>query len=64
MEHEQFGEERLTESLNVLGDRHTAQDVIDAVTAAVRAFTSGIDIDDDHAALVMTATPPAGLRGV
>ncbi|MEV6780976.1 SpoIIE family protein phosphatase [Streptomyces sp. NPDC051098] len=54
---DQFGEERLADALRGLGDRYTAQDAIDAVTEAVRAFTGGNDIDDDQAALVLTATP-------
>ncbi|WP_394427954.1 SpoIIE family protein phosphatase [Streptomyces sp. SGAir0957] len=54
---DQFGEERLAETLGAaLGAPHSAQDVIDTLTRAVRAFTGGHDVDDDQAALVLTAT--------
>ncbi|MFF7203186.1 SpoIIE family protein phosphatase [Streptomyces sp. NPDC008141] len=56
-----FGEERLADALNRLGERCTAQDAIDAVTEAVRVFTGGNDRDDDQAALVLTATSAVGL---
>jgi serine phosphatase RsbU (regulator of sigma subunit) len=55
-EHEQLGEERLAHALNQeLGETPTAQQVIDAVTAVVRAFAGGTGISDDQAALVLTA---------
>lgn len=55
---DQFGDERLVHALGSrLRGAHTAQDVIDTLTDAVRAFTGGKDIDDDQAALVLTAAP-------
>ncbi|QMU76827.1 SpoIIE family protein phosphatase [Streptacidiphilus sp. PB12-B1b] len=56
---EQFGEERLAQALTGV-PAHSAQEVVDAVNGAVRAFTGGIDIDDDQALLVLTATGAAG----
>ncbi|MEU8952093.1 SpoIIE family protein phosphatase [Streptomyces sp. NPDC048489] len=56
---EQFGEERLAHALSTLGQKHSAQDVVDTLTRAVRTFTSGITIDDDQAVLVLTAAPAA-----
>ena len=55
-EHEQLGEEGLVHALGRgLGESPTAQQVIDAVTAIVGAFSGGTDISDDQAALVLTA---------
>jgi serine phosphatase RsbU (regulator of sigma subunit) len=55
-EHEQLGEERLAHALSQeLGAAPTAQQVIDAVASAVRAFTGGTGGGDDQAALVLTA---------
>ncbi|MDI5972698.1 SpoIIE family protein phosphatase [Streptomyces sp. SL13] len=54
---EQFGEERLSEALALR--RPTAAEVIETLTAAVRAFTGPGVVDDDQAALVLTATPAA-----
>ncbi|MFJ4716233.1 GAF domain-containing SpoIIE family protein phosphatase, partial [Streptomyces sp. NPDC088785] len=51
-----FGERRLAEALTGAPHRPTAQQVIDAVTQAVHAFTDGRDSDDDQAVLVLTAT--------
>jgi GAF domain-containing protein len=54
-EHEQLGEERLARVLSQdLGEAPTAQQVIDVVTSAVRAFAGGAG-EDDQAALVLTA---------
>ncbi|MFD3546524.1 SpoIIE family protein phosphatase [Streptomyces sp. NPDC058655] len=53
---EQFGEERLAEALATTPRPHTAADVITCLTRAVRAFTGAGGIDDDQAALVLTAT--------
>ncbi|MCT9094108.1 SpoIIE family protein phosphatase [Streptomyces sp. ASQP_92] len=55
---EQFGERRLADALTSAMHRPGAQDVIDALTQAVRSFTGGHDIDDDQAVLVLTATEP------
>ncbi|MFJ3194389.1 SpoIIE family protein phosphatase [Streptomyces griseoviridis] len=55
---DQFGEERLAAALNAgIGTGHTARDVIAVLTEAVREFTLGTEVDDDQAALVLTATP-------
>jgi serine phosphatase RsbU (regulator of sigma subunit) len=55
-EHEQFGEERLARVLSQdLGAVPSAQQVIDVVTSAVRAFdgSAGTDTGDDQAILVL-----------
>ncbi|MER8120543.1 SpoIIE family protein phosphatase [Streptomyces sp. NPDC094031] len=57
---EQFGEERLTHALGHASSPLTAQQTIDTLTRAVHAFTGPHGIHDDQAALVLTATPPAG----
>jgi len=55
-EHEQLGEERLAQALRQEpGGAPTAQQVIDAVTAAVHAFAGDVGLGDDQAALVLTA---------
>ena len=60
-EHEQLGEERLAHALRLESGRTpTAQQVIDAVTATVRAFAGDVGLGDDQAALVLTATPAGG----
>ncbi|MET9497063.1 SpoIIE family protein phosphatase [Streptomyces sp. NPDC006552] len=55
---EQFGEERLRAVVGGPGAPRGAQDVIDALTRAVRAFTGAREIDDDQAVLALTATGP------
>nr|WP_272926752.1 PP2C family protein-serine/threonine phosphatase [Streptomyces sp. SID4946] len=57
---EQFGEERLTQALGHASSPLTAQQTIDTLTGAVHAFTGPHGVHDDQAALVLTATPPAG----
>jgi serine phosphatase RsbU (regulator of sigma subunit) len=53
---EQFGDERLARILSrELGETHTAQQVIDALTSAANAFVGGTCTGDDQAALVLTA---------
>ncbi|MEU5310879.1 SpoIIE family protein phosphatase [Streptomyces sp. NPDC021562] len=52
---EQFGEDRLTQTLATRRDT-SPEAVIDALTRAVRAFTGTTGMDDDQAALVLTAT--------
>ncbi|MFD5536768.1 SpoIIE family protein phosphatase [Streptomyces sp. NPDC127079] len=53
---EQFGEDRLTQAL--VTQHHTSPEtIIDAVTRAVQAFTGSTGMDDDQAALVLTAAP-------
>ncbi|WP_405690183.1 SpoIIE family protein phosphatase [Streptomyces sp. NBC_01185] len=51
---ELFDEDRLNQALTPSPQRAPA--VLDALTAAVHAFTGGRDIDDDQAVLVLTAT--------
>ncbi|MFG2608492.1 GAF domain-containing SpoIIE family protein phosphatase [Streptomyces sp. NPDC048514] len=53
---EQFGEERLTDTLTGIGHPVTAEEVIAALTGSVRTFTGVHGIDDDQAVLVLTAT--------
>ncbi|MFI7388128.1 SpoIIE family protein phosphatase [Streptomyces sp. NPDC049813] len=56
-ENRQFGEERLAAALGArLGAPHTPQHVIDTLTRTLRAFTGAHGVDDDQAALVLTAT--------
>lgn len=55
---EQFGEEGLANAL-ATPRLDTAPDVIDALIRAVRAFSGAGGIDDDQAALVLTATAAA-----
>ncbi|MFF8592961.1 SpoIIE family protein phosphatase [Streptomyces sp. NPDC015220] len=53
---QQFSEERLADVLGRdLPTPHTAQDVVAALTQALHAFTGTRGIDDDQAALVLTA---------
>ncbi|MFD3524878.1 GAF domain-containing SpoIIE family protein phosphatase [Streptomyces sp. NPDC058653] len=56
-----FDEDRLIQALNSAPRR--APDVLGALTAAVRSFTDGRDIDDDQAVLVLTVTHPGADRG-
>ncbi|MFE5833656.1 SpoIIE family protein phosphatase [Streptomyces sp. NPDC056508] len=53
---EQFGEHRLTEALAGLPGGAGSHRVVETLTRAVRAFTGDQGIDDDQAALVLTAT--------
>ncbi|WP_423834532.1 SpoIIE family protein phosphatase [Streptomyces manipurensis] len=56
-----FDDQRLFDAVSSAPERPTAQDIIDALTQAVRTFTAGDTIDDDQAILVLTATtPPTG----
>ncbi|MEU5666449.1 SpoIIE family protein phosphatase [Streptomyces longwoodensis] len=58
---DQFGEDRLAHALTA---RHGGrpQRVIDTLIQAVHAFTGGKGVDDDQAALVVTATAPDDLE--
>ncbi|GLY41890.1 hypothetical protein Amsp01_079130 [Amycolatopsis sp. NBRC 101858] len=56
---EQFGDDRLLDAVGSAPARPGAQDVLDAVTAAVRGFARDESGTDDQAALVITAKPPA-----
>ncbi|WP_328453172.1 SpoIIE family protein phosphatase [Amycolatopsis sp. NBC_00438] len=62
---EQFGDDRLLDAVTSTPARPGAHDVLDAVTAAVRAFAQAETGTDDQAALVITARPAftAGDRG-
>ncbi|MHA6757338.1 SpoIIE family protein phosphatase [Streptacidiphilus sp. PAMC 29251] len=53
---EQFGEERLAQALTKAPQQATASQVIHTLTEALRIFTDGKEINDDQAALVLTAT--------
>ncbi|MFE5515730.1 SpoIIE family protein phosphatase [Streptomyces sp. NPDC056529] len=53
---EQFGEHRLTEALAGLPGGSGSHRIVETLTRAVRAFTGDQGIDDDQAALVLTAT--------
>jgi serine phosphatase RsbU (regulator of sigma subunit) len=55
---EQFGDDRLLDAIASTPARPGAQDVLGAITAAVRAFTRETDGTDDQAGLVVTATSP------
>ncbi|MEU6807428.1 SpoIIE family protein phosphatase [Streptomyces sp. NPDC046831] len=52
---EQYGDARLARALASAPRRPGAQDVLRAVTGDVHFFTGGGDVDDDQAALVITA---------
>ncbi|GHD25954.1 PP2C family protein-serine/threonine phosphatase [Streptomyces galbus] len=56
---EQFGEERLARALSARHDGQP-QRIIDRLVEAVHAFARDTGIDDDQAALVVTATAPGG----
>ncbi|MFH0518517.1 SpoIIE family protein phosphatase [Streptomyces sp. M41] len=59
-EGEQFGDERLTDTLTGrLKGSYSAEDVISTLINEVRAFTGLAGVDDDQAALVLTATGAA-----
>ncbi|WP_435190750.1 SpoIIE family protein phosphatase [Streptomyces sp. bgisy126] len=53
---EQFGEHRLAEALAGLPGGAGSHRIVETLTRAVRAFTGDQGIDDDQAALVLTAT--------
>ncbi|MFB7029936.1 MULTISPECIES: SpoIIE family protein phosphatase [unclassified Streptomyces] len=53
---EQFGEHRLAEALAGLPGGSGSHHIVETLTRAVRAFTGDQGIDDDQAALVLTAT--------
>ncbi|MEG8277303.1 SpoIIE family protein phosphatase [Streptomyces sp. AHA2] len=58
---EQYGEARLIEALGSTPRRPTADDIVDTVAADIRAFVGGRTVEDDQAALVITAEePPPG----
>ncbi|MET8897110.1 SpoIIE family protein phosphatase [Streptomyces albogriseolus] len=56
---EQYGEARLAEALASTPARPTATDIVRRLTEDIRAFTSGCTVDDDQAALVVTARGPS-----
>ncbi|MFD4273365.1 GAF domain-containing SpoIIE family protein phosphatase [Streptomyces cyaneofuscatus] len=55
-DNELFGDRRLADALADAPAGPAAQQLIDAVTHSVHAFTGGHGIDDDQAILVLTAT--------
>ncbi|MFC8293928.1 SpoIIE family protein phosphatase [Streptomyces sp. NPDC057242] len=57
---EQFGEHRLAEALAGLPGGSGSHRIVETLTRAVRAFTGDHGIDDDQAALVLTATRRRG----
>ncbi|MFJ9732055.1 SpoIIE family protein phosphatase [Streptomyces sp. NPDC101171] len=59
---EQYGDARLAEALASAPRRPTAADVVRTVAEDVRDFVAGRDVDDDQAALVITATAPERRR--
>ncbi|MFI2645498.1 SpoIIE family protein phosphatase [Streptomyces sp. NPDC018610] len=52
----EFGEERLADVLTRVRPRPAAHEIVDTLTRAVHSFTAGRGVDDDQAALVLTAT--------
>jgi len=58
VEHRQFGEERLVATVAACADAG-AQQVVDAVVAAVRSFTGNIPQSDDLTVLVVKRCPPS-----
>ncbi|MFH9011005.1 SpoIIE family protein phosphatase [Streptomyces sp. NPDC017943] len=56
---EQYGEARLVEALGSAPLRPTADDIVATVAEDVRTFMGGRTVEDDQAALVITAGDPA-----
>ncbi|MGW3986282.1 SpoIIE family protein phosphatase [Streptomyces sp. NPDC004830] len=56
---EQYGEARLIKALGSAPLRPTADDIVATVAEDVRAFMGGHTVEDDQAALVITAGEPA-----
>lgn len=52
---EQYGDARLLKALASTPARPTATDIVRRLTEDIRAFTNGRTVDDDQAALVVTA---------
>ncbi|MGV9255734.1 SpoIIE family protein phosphatase [Streptomyces sp. NPDC003697] len=52
---EQYGDDRLARALASAPRRPSAHDLLRAVAGDVHSFTGGGDVDDDQAALVITA---------
>ncbi|WP_405782506.1 SpoIIE family protein phosphatase [Streptomyces sp. NBC_00859] len=61
---EQFGEERLARALTNAPHHTTGPEILDVLVHAVRAFTGAQHMDDDQAALVLTATRAIDAAGV
>ncbi|MCO4695012.1 SpoIIE family protein phosphatase [Streptomyces sp. RO-S4] len=60
---EQYGDARLADALASAPARPTAADIVRTLTEDIRAFMCGHTVDDDQAALVVTADgPSAGMR--
>ncbi|WP_051789666.1 SpoIIE family protein phosphatase [Streptomyces sp. NRRL S-1022] len=56
---EQYGDVRLAKALASAPRRPTAADIISTVAEDVRGFVDGANVEDDQAALVITADEPA-----
>ncbi|WP_406722274.1 SpoIIE family protein phosphatase [Streptomyces althioticus] len=56
---EQYGDARLLKALASTPARPTATDIVRRLTEDIRAFTNGRTVDDDQAALVVTAGEPS-----
>ncbi|CAL9348045.1 SpoIIE family protein phosphatase [Streptomyces sp. enrichment culture] len=54
----QYGDARLVNALAAAPARPTATDIVRSLTGDIRAFMSGHTVDDDQAALVVTADAP------
>ncbi|MCQ9131854.1 SpoIIE family protein phosphatase [Streptomyces hilarionis] len=59
---DQYGDDRLARALATVPSRPTATDIVRSLADDVRAFMSGRTVDDDQAALVVTAGAPAPPR--
>ncbi|MEU4877103.1 SpoIIE family protein phosphatase [Streptomyces sp. NPDC021608] len=59
---DQYGDDRLARALATVPSRPTATDIVRSLADDVRAFMSGRTVDDDQAALVVTAGAPSPLH--
>ncbi|MEU3826963.1 SpoIIE family protein phosphatase [Streptomyces sp. NPDC029080] len=59
---EQYGDVRLAKALAATEPRPAAADVVRVVAQDVRGFVDGGDVEDDQAALVITAVEPVAAR--
>ncbi|MFI7202156.1 SpoIIE family protein phosphatase [Streptomyces massasporeus] len=60
---EQYGETRLVRALAAAPPRSTAAGIVRIVEEDVRGFAGGRDVEDDQAALVITAGEPEQRSG-
>ncbi|MGV9420616.1 SpoIIE family protein phosphatase [Streptomyces sp. NPDC003674] len=61
-ESEQYGEVRLAKALASVPRRPGAADIVEAVAEDVRRYVAGANVEDDQAALVITADEPPACR--